>query len=943
MAKTALRTLKPTGKAAAIEYSSTEDLHRQQWTWDKVAWVSHCVDCYPGNCPFRAYVKDGIVLYEEPGATYQTIEEGVPDLNPMGCNKGAMWGQQLYAKERILYPLKRVGERGSGRWKRISWDQALTEVADAVIDAIQEKGPQSIVHEITGAQGGPMALGAMLKFIGLVGGVSMDLDGVVNDFAPGMYLTYGKIFASSVDDWFLSDVVLIWHMNPVYTRIPYYHYVSEARYKGATVVTIAPDFSPSATHADYHLPVRPGTDAALALAMCKTILDEGLEDRHFMKEQTDLPLLVRKDNGRYLREKDIKEGGRDDQFYWFDAKTSQVVEAPRGTLELGKVDPSLDVDHKVTLADGKGVAVTTVFQLVQKRLEDYTPEKAEKICGINPDAIRKLARKIASGRTNILLGFNSCKNYHADLMERAMCLLLGLTANWGRKGSGIRIWAVGPWPGLMTNVKMMPGPEGTDRALQMVDQVLRSIKAEDPTFTHELAVTELATRGAAMSESAPPAFFWYYHCGFKENWNQSQWHDPSMKRPFDDYMNEALEKNWWAGHVRPPAETTPRVYFECGGDALRRTRGGQNQLLNSLWPNLNMVVFLDWRMNTTGMFSDIILPVATHAEKIGFHFSTSHMNQMVFNDQSVEPQGETKSEARIFRELTQKVEERAQARNFTQYTDHRGMQKSLIGLYDRYTLNGYFDEDEKIAREWIEDGAIEGTLPEGTTIETLRKKGHIRFTDWGIQPMAVNQGSDLKPNEVHTPLRHHTENKYPFPTLTRRAQYLIDHDWFFEAGEELPVHKDAPKMGGDFPFQLTSGHPRTSIHAANIMNKIMQNTAQGRPFAYINPDDAAKREIREGDLIRAYNDKGSFEIWAKVAPSVRPGQLIVYNGYEPMMFRNWKDPSNTEPGMVKWLHLAGGYGHLRFRSQCWQPVPIDRLVRLEVERVNGSNGAAAES
>jgi anaerobic selenocysteine-containing dehydrogenase len=124
------------------------------------------------------------------------------------------------------------------------------------------------------------------------------------------------------------------------------------------------------------------------------------------------------------------------------------------------------------------------------------------------------------------------------------------------------------------------------------------------------------------------------------------------------------------------------------------------------------------------------------------------------------------------------------------------------------------------------------------------------------------------------------------------------------------------------------------------MNKIMQNTAQGRPFAYINPNDAAARDIRDGDVIRAYNDKGSFEIWAKIGPSVRPGQLIVYNGYEPMMFPKWKDPSNTEPGMVKWLHLAGGYGHLRFRSQCWQPVPIDRLVRLEVERVNGSNGAA---
>jgi DMSO reductase family type II enzyme molybdopterin subunit len=929
-----LRTLQDTGVAAEAGYTSQEDLYRQKWQWDKVAWVSHCVDCYPGNCPFRVYVKDGLVLYEEPGATYQTIEEGVPDLNPMGCQKGAMWGQMLYSRERILYPMKRVGARGSGRWKRITWDQALTEVADGVIDAIQDQGSQSIVHEMTGAQGGPMALGAIMRFIGLMGGVTMDLDGVVNDFAPGMYLTFGKIFASSVDDWFLSDTLLIWHMNPVYTRIPYYHYVSEARYKGAEVVTIAPDVSPSAIHADRHLPVRPGTDAALALAMCQVMIEEDLCNETFMKEQTDLPLLVRLDNKRYLRQSDVDPGGRDDQFYWFDEKSRQLAEAPRGTLALGRVSPSLEAKTKVRLANGSEVEAQPVFQFVLERLKDYTPEKASQVCGIHPQVIRSLARRIAGSRTNILLGFNSCKNYHADLMERAMCLLLALSGNWGRKGTGIRIWSVGPWPGLMTNAKMLPGPEGTDRALQMVDAIIRSLKAEDPTITDELAITELATRGAGISELAPPAFFWYYHCGFRENWNRSEWHDPTMSRPFDDYMNEALEKGWWQGHVRPGADTIPRVYFECGGDTLRRTRGGQNMLLKHLWPNLNMIVFIDWRMNTTGMHADIVLPAATHAEKINFHFSTTHMNQMVFNDKSVEPAGEALSEPQIFRLLTKKIEKRAAARGFLEYVDGRGMHRRLDGLYDQYTLNGHFDEDEKLVREMIEDGAIDGTLPEGTSLETLRRKGYIRFQNWGFQPMAVNQGSDLKPNEVHTPLRHHTEQKLPYPTLTRRAQLYIDHEWFLEADEQLPLHKDAPKMGGDYPLSLTSGHPRWSIHSANISNRLMQDTHQGRPFMFINPHDAAARDIRDGGLVRAYNDMGSFKLWAKVSASVRPGQVIVYNGFVPFMFPDWKDPANAEPGMVKWLHFAGGYGHLRFRPMCWQPVPIDRLVRLEVEKVD---------
>src|SRR3989337_210163 len=136
MASPVLATLQEAGTAAAEPYRGWEGGHRPRLVWDRVAWVSHCVDCYPGNCPFRVYVKDGLVLYEEPGATYQEIEPGVPDHNPMGCQKGAMWGQMLYSTEPLLYPLKRAGERGSGKWKRVSWDPALSDGADGVLAAI---------------------------------------------------------------------------------------------------------------------------------------------------------------------------------------------------------------------------------------------------------------------------------------------------------------------------------------------------------------------------------------------------------------------------------------------------------------------------------------------------------------------------------------------------------------------------------------------------------------------------------------------------------------------------------------------------------------------------------------------------------------------------------------------------------------------------------------
>lgn len=133
---------------------SWEDRYRERWKWDRVTWGSHAVDCYPTNCPFRVYSKDGVVLREEQAGTFPTIEEGVPDMNPAGCQKGACWSQLLYGKERVLHPLKRVGERGSGKWQQVSWDEALSEIADAMLDALQEQGPNSIMRIGTPAEGG---------------------------------------------------------------------------------------------------------------------------------------------------------------------------------------------------------------------------------------------------------------------------------------------------------------------------------------------------------------------------------------------------------------------------------------------------------------------------------------------------------------------------------------------------------------------------------------------------------------------------------------------------------------------------------------------------------------------------------------------------------------------------------------------------------------------
>jgi DMSO reductase family type II enzyme molybdopterin subunit len=853
-------------------------------------------------------------------------------MNPAGCQKGSSWSQLLDGQERVLYPLRRAGERGEGRWQRISWDEAMTEIADAMLDTIQDEGPQSIVRIGTPGEGGVQSIALAGPVLNRIGATVTDIQSEINDFNPGLYATFGRFDpVPSSDDWFHSGLLIIWANNPAYSAIPWYHYIVEARYHGSEVVTIAPDYSPSAIHGDQFVPVRIGSDAALALSMCRVIVDEGLVDEAFVREQTDLGLLVRTDNGRFLRQCDLQEGGSDSIFYFFDAHGGQIAEAPRN-LDLGDLEPALDGNYRATLVEGATVEVTPAFALLRRRLEGYAPEDASAICGVHPEVIRDLARKVASLPTRVLLGWTTGKSYHGDLMERAMCLVLALTGNWGKKGAGIRSWGVGMFDGMfLWNGKPRAGQDATREVLKRQEEMLNGLRSQDPTLTDEMVGAELGYAGAVLGGTVPAALFWYYHCGYQETWNRPEWGDPSMRRSFDEYLQEALDKGWWQGSVQPAPDKPPRVIFEIGGNLLRRQRGGQRMLLRHLWPKAHLIVTVDWRMSTTGLFSDIVLPAAQHYEKTNFCYMAPDVLNLTLSDRAVPPAGESLSEWQICLKLAKKLSERAKAREMFELPTRLGIPIRLDTLYEDITLGGALADDDAVMDEMVRDSAVAGTLPAGTTLETMREKGWMRFTSWGRSPMAQAQASDLRPDEAHSPFRWQTEKKEPFPTLTRRAQFYIDHEWFLEAGEELPAHKEAPAHGGNYPFEITSGHPRWSVNAMNMTNRVILGTHRGQPTVYINNSDAAGRGIKDGADVRVHNDLSSVVVQARVTPAVRPGQLLMYNGFECYQFDDWRDFSNVEPGMVKWLHLAGGYGHLRYRALHWQPVPIDRAVRVDVE------------
>ena len=182
------------------------------------------------------------------------------------------------------------------------------------------------------------------------------------------------------------------------------------------------------------------------------------------------------------------------------------------------------------------------------------------------------------------------------------------------------------------------------------------------------------------------------------------------------------------------------------------------------------------------------------------------------------------------------------------------------------------------------------------------------------------------------PLTWHTEKKQPYPTLTRRIQFYLDHELFCELGEHLPVHKDPPKAGGDYPLTITSGHARWSIHSMWSDDAMLLQLQRGEPAMFMSTLDASARGVQDGEQVEVLNDIASFHIQAIVSPAVRPGQVIIYHSWENYQFKDWQHFKSVMPAPLNPVELAGGYGHIRPITMSNYPGFSDRGTRVEVRK-----------
>ncbi len=236
-------------------------------------------DC-PDACSIVARVKDGKLL----GVS------GNPN-NPYTagnlCRKVAHYEERVYSPDRVLYPLRRIGARGAGNWKRISWDDALAEIADRWHKIIRAYGSEAILPY---SYAGTMGLVNMDACTGRLWNrmASSRLARTICSTAAqaGYSYVYGSSGGTDPEDFVNSRFIICWGANLASTTVHMMPIIREAQRRGATFVVIDPFKTRTANAADWYIAPRPGTDAALALGMANVIFTKGLHDESFLEARS---------------------------------------------------------------------------------------------------------------------------------------------------------------------------------------------------------------------------------------------------------------------------------------------------------------------------------------------------------------------------------------------------------------------------------------------------------------------------------------------------------------------------------------------------------------------------------------------------------------------------------------------------------------------------------
>ncbi len=822
MAKLGLKFFKPTekfnGNWSILEEKSREweKMYRERWSHDKVVRTTHGVNC-TGSCSWKVFVKNGVITWENQQIDYPSCGPDMPEFEPRGCPRGASFSWYEYSPLRIKFPyvrgklwklwkasLNEFGDpvaawasiveddvkaesyksaRGKGGHVRVNWRDVTQLIAAQIIYTVKKYGPDRIAGFTPIPAMSMISYASGARFISLLGGEMLSFYDWYADLPPASPQIWGEqTDVPESSDWYNAGYIIMWGSNVPLTRTPDAHFMTEVRYKGTKVVSVAPDYAENVKFADNWLAPNPGTDAALAQAMTHVILQEYYEDKkeemfiNYAKQYTDMPFIIQLEPhgegykaGRFLRSSDL--GIKTEHAEWkpvvYDQNSKQLV-VPNGTMgqryekdvkwnlklenEDGTViDPALtfkDADASIMTIqfpyfdnegngiferpilvkeienqNGEKIYVSTIYDLMASQYgirrfnhpleatgyDDenslYSPKWQEKITGVKSSVVVQIAREFAQnaidteGRSMIIMGAGINHWFNSDTIYRAILNLVILCGCQGVNGGG---WAhyVGqekcrPIEGWSTIAfaKDWQGPPRLQNATSWFYFATDQWKYEESgvdklqsPLSNELKHQHPADYNVLAARLGWLPSYPQFDCNSllfgeeaKESGDDSN--EAIVKRAVDAVKSK---KTKFAIEDPDAKKNHPKTLFVWRSNLISSSAKGQEYFMKHLLgtkdgllanPNetekpeeivwreetngkLDLLVALDFRMTTTPLYADVVLPAATWYEKHDISSTDMHPFIHPFNP-AVDPLWESKSDWDIYKTIAKSVSELA--------------------------------------------------------------------------------------------------------------------------------------------------------------------------------------------------------------------------------------------------------------------------------------------
>jgi complex iron-sulfur molybdoenzyme family reductase subunit alpha len=610
---------------------------------------------------------------------------------------------------------------------------------------------------------------------------------------------------------------------------------------------------------------------------------------------------------RFIRRSDIEHAHDEkthhlyeDEFYCWNLKSGKPELMPgtegseRKTIMLKDkgwdIDPALEGEWEMTLQGGKKVKVTTVFELLKKEASKYSAKDTQKITGVHLDVVTELATHIAKDKcVEITTGFSLNKYFNGVLSIWNIATICGLTGRFGPRGglntenefqlSGLEALSgfAGKYSprfasGFLSEFMMGNGMKVFDEYFAESD-VKRATGIDKKEY--KAIIGKMIEEGKQATKTAKSS-------------------DGGRGKPF------------WI----------PEVAILCADSRFRRNKADEYR--KEFLKNVKYFTYIDYRMSEAAVYADLLLPAKSHYEvwdlrsSPGYHRFTNLAQPM----QNMKPVGEAKDEWSMMSLIAQKLEEIAKKGPVQKVADP-GFTKNgfreLDKFYQEYTNH---DEESEANQEpylGTDKDALEAALKscpqyEPYTIEKMYAMGGFLT----LNPKAA-KSSPLYPNKPYNTWENQLYKFERFETLTGRQCCYVDMPLWIELGCATNTARDNIRPDNkQFPFALLTPHARWSIHTNYKNSKTLQRLQRGMPYVAINKEVAGVKNIKDGDLIRIYNQLGEFQANAKVSSSVAPDNIVMEDGWEPYWFKSLKGYNTVVPNSLNLLEMSGGWGHLKF-------------------------------